>query len=80
MINPEIDVQSSEIFSLYYFCFNQKSCMSICQTQIKILGCERLTPMQHKACLKNWYQGEYCLKVSIKLYFWCINSYWSLIS
>ena len=26
---------------------------------------------QHKACLKNWYQGEYCLKVSIKLYFWC---------
>ena len=22
---------------------------------------------QHKACLKNWYQGEYCLKVSIKL-------------
>ena len=33
---------------------------------------------QYKACLKNWYQGEYCLKVSIKLYFWCINSYCSL--
>ena len=34
---------------------------------------------QHKACLKNWYQGEYCLKVSIKLYFWGIKSYCSLL-
>ena len=37
-------MQSSEIFSLLLL---QKSCMSICQTQIKILlGCERLTPIQ----------------------------------
>ena len=86
-----IDVQSSEIFALL-FTFSQKSCMSICQTQISqkscmsicqtqikiLLGCERLTPTQ--SLFKKLVPRGYCFKVSLKLYFWCINSYCSLIS
>lgn len=62
-----IDAQPSENFSLLLL---QPKILyvSICQTQIKILGCERLTSIQ--SVFKNWYLGEYCLKGCLKLYFW----------